>query len=178
MRIYYKLIPIVIAFICHNSSQKTKTIDEEKGKKIAYIQNNEYHFTIDTTRYKKYLKEVTNFTENINYEKVSITKNKVLGNSEKEYYVLMAYDKKHFLKTARWLIRDKDSLYLFKNTEKNVENEIFYRTYFSVYGSDTNCYPNVVCIEGKHQWTGDTTGKPYCDPDSPCKSTSTFIPYE
>lgn len=170
---------MLIAIISSNkNSEETVSITHDKGKKIAYVQNNEYHFIIDTTKYKANLNNMVSFVENANYDEVKIEKGVTLGNLDKEYYMLIAYDKEYYLKTARWLIKDKDTLYLHRNTGKNIDNEIFYRTFFSVYGSNTNCYPNVVCAEGKYQWTGDTTGKPYCEPDSPCKSSSIFFPYE
>lgn len=172
------LLTIIGVISKDDSRPKATIVANNKGKKVAHIHNQKYQFAIDTAKYRVNLGKMVNFIENVSYDSITIEKGIVVGDSNQTYYALIGYDSEYHLKTARWLIEDKDTLYLHRNTGKNVNNEIFYRTFFSVYGSDTDCYPSVLKIDDVYYWTSNDSGKLYCDPNSPCKTTSTFLPYE
>lgn len=160
-----------------NNKQEEIYSINNKDRKIGYIIDNSYRFSIDTIALKKEWQDILQSVKpETTFDKIEIRKDITLGTSNKEYYMVVAYDYSQNLKSARWLVNKRNTLYFFGNTNNNVDNEIFYRTYYTLYGSDTDCFPEVHYINKEYLWAGSE--KLVCLPDDPCKSSSTFVPYE
>jgi len=155
--------------------QKDYRLKHDVGFKIGYISNNTHQLSIDTISFKLQWQSIINLP-GVKLETIKIVDGITNGDVKQKYYMVIASDKSKNLKSARWLVREGDSLYLFKNNRLTVPNEVFYRTYFTVYGSDKNCYPQVALMGGNYFWGANKAM--YCSPDDPCKSISTFFPNE
>lgn len=168
------LLLISLYYSC--SAHLSNTTRKSVGLRIGFVKSEKYIFDIDTISFKKELENLIQIPE-LNLDKIEIRKDTLNGNEHGEYYMLIAHDQSKHLKIARWLVRNNNELYYFKNHNgEETSNEIFYCTYYTCYGSSNNCFPRVFSIDNEFIWA--TSEKLICSPDDPCKSTSTYTPNE
>lgn len=169
------LILLLLTSILFGSCQKiegdTKVAVNEND--IAYLENGDYKFLIDTTTFKVKLEKIINLPK-ISLDKIEIRRDTTFGLKREAYYMLMAYDKSMHLKSAHYLIKKGNKL-CFYNSKSVVDekNDLFYQTYFTCYGATTNCYPIVGDLDGGLAWRGSEDA--VCRKDDPCKGLKTLI---
>ena len=173
----------VLLFVCSflflNCTDKNKVYTTKKilftSDKIAEAKGEGFEFSVDTTTLKKALKEMI-LVNKISLEKIEIRKQKVVSTNE-EFYFLLGRNFKNHLKLAVWLDKKGAAFYLHqlpKNQEDDLLNkEIFYSTYLTCEGTDTDCFPEVCLDKGEKFWTSTKT--PKCEADSKCKTSKTVI---
>lgn len=165
---------LCILFLALYSLQTFSQSEKNIGEKVGYIKNDSYIITIDTIAYKDFLEKNIISIPEARLSKIEILKSKIEGERNDDFYMLIAYDEKLDLKTAHWLVRDADSLYFFQNrTTDPVDDEIFFGIFYTCYSSDTDCFPRVRYNDKKYLWGSSKVFA--CNPDSPCKSSSTYL---
>ncbi|MCW4469987.1 hypothetical protein OGH69_13495 [Flavobacterium sp. MFBS3-15] len=170
------LIFILLSQSCFYGPKGLTLTQLEQGHKIGFVKNKENIISIDSIKFKEQWEKILPLPD-VKLDKIEIRRGFTKGEREEEFYMLMAYDYESKLKTARWLIKKDGSFYFYKSPvdESNL-NHPFFRTYFTCYGDSGDCNPHVFIIDNRYYWT--STEKFYCDPNSPCKSSSIFFPDE
>lgn len=144
------------------------------GEKIGYIKNGQYTVTLDTISYKAFLENEILDIPGANLKNFEILKSQTVGDYKEEYYMLIAYDNDLNLKSTRWLIKENDNLHFFENkTGRDIPNQIFYNTYYTCYGSESNCFPLVRHFKDGYSW--GTSEERACKSSSSCMASSTLI---
>ena len=160
---------IALLSLALQPGEGTKPIDRDNlGQKIATVQGDKFVFVADTIALKKHFERIINMPE-VKLEKIEVLKRKTFGDREEDYYMVVAYDHSMALKTTRWLVNHEGSLYYYHcdfNQEVS-DDEMFYVTFFTCYGSKTDCFPMVAHLPDGYFWSGNT--ELVCNPDDPCK---------
>lgn len=140
------------------------------------MKNGKFIFTTDTIALKNSFTNIIEMTD-VKLEKIEILKDKTFGEKQEDFYMVIAYDRHKELKIARWLVKDRDSLFYYKpiKLEEITDEEIFYRSYYVCHGSNDDCFPHVAYIDGQRMW--GSSEKLICEPDSPCKGIVSFQLY-
>ena len=112
----------------------------------------------------------------VKLDKIEVIKDKTIGDRKEDYYMVVAHDFSQNLTVSRWLLKQDDGLYYYKNnTGEETDDSVFFRTYYACYGSKTNCFPKVAYIHGGYSWGGNSVLMA-CNPNDPCRAMSIFEP--
>ena len=164
---------IVLVSLALRPGEGAKPVARDNlGQKIATVQGDKFVFVADTITLKRDFERIINMPE-VKLEKIEVLKRKTFGDREEDYYMLIAYDHSMALKTTRWLVNHEGSLYYYHCDfdEETTDDEIFYVTFFTCYGSKTNCFPMVAHLSDGYMWGGSTDL--VCRPDDPCRGIKT-----
>lgn len=168
------LLIALISLLVLSPGERTIQPDKENlGQKIAEIKGDRFVFVADTVALKKHFERIINMPE-VKLQKIEVLKRKTFGDREEDYYMLVAYDHSMELKTTRWLVNHEGGLYYYHcDFNKEVsDDEIFYVTFFTCYGSKTDCFPMVAHLSDGYIWGGST--ELACRLDDPCKGIKTI----
>jgi len=163
-----KIIPFIILL----SSLFSVTIQAQlTGRKIAHIDGNHFVFEADTLELKQSLEKIINMKA-VKLDRIEIRKDVTFGDRQEDYYMLIAFDYSKSLKTVRWLANRDGSLYFTALEESDMtDDDIFYATYFTCYGTDSDCFPMVAHLSDGYGWSSST--ELTCKPDSKCLGVKT-----
>jgi len=156
-----------------------QTSAHKNQKPFAVIKGKQIDIKKDTTLFKRYLKAnlFSEVDKTITLDKIEIRKQTMLSSNEVYYFVLIT-DFKNHVRIAKWLKKNKNSLYLIDSEDENAEPiEIMYQ----VCNGPENCLPNIFKLDSEKHWTcGETM---YCLTEqaaklNTCKSTKSIITSE
>lgn len=154
--------------------QSSKADAQIVGEKIGYVKGQDFIFAADTVKLKQSLEKIINM-ERVKLDKIEIKKDITIGDRKEDYYMLIAYDYSKDLKIARWLVNREGALFYYNaDLEGDItDNDIFYSTYFTCYGTNTDCFPMVAHLPDGYSWGGSTDFT--CKTDSACTGIKTVI---
>lgn len=170
MKVLY-LTSILLCSFFFFESQKNNV------ERIGYIKDSQYIITLDTVQYKGFLERIITIP-GIHLSKTEILKSKTVGERQEDFYMLMVSDESGKTKIAHWLVKEENNFYFFQNkTNKEIDDEVFFNTYYTCHGSETNCSPMVryFADEG-YSW--GISAERICSINSNCETTSSYIIFE
>lgn len=167
------LLSLISIFLLNYSGREAHA-SKHLGRKIGEVKGNTFNVIIDTVEYKGFLERNILSVPEAKLDRIEIIKSTTVGDRRDDFYMLIAYDKSLNLKSTHWLVRDNDAFYFFENKSlEEVPNEIFFGTFFTCYGSESDCYPLVSIYDDEYAWT--TSEERVCNPNSPCKGSTAYI---
>lgn len=165
---YYFLVFSIFILSC---SEKQNSRPVPKGyTKFAELKNGKYDILIDTISFKENLIALFD-SKDVTIDKIQIVKQQTLGDIKKDFYYILANDFKKKIKITRYLVYEKDVLFI---NDSISSEDVFEQTFLICIGQG-NCNPHVFDVDGKRSWSCSDIYECSKDKFVDCKMFTTIV---